>query len=387
MREDGQIATGKLLDDARTSTGLADFGSTHFMEALEVLVDSMNREACLSPAGRAMQVARIGNALENRLRRRALMLAHPEIGDQKLEVAAIIAGMPRTGSTMLQRLLAAAPQATATVWWETIYPLPRDSDGEGDIARRKADAVALMQQMVAASAGFESIHPMDAFAHDEELPLIEQSFISNIPEAMMYLPSYGEWLLGADQRWAYAELIEWLKILQWQDPSRRGRKWILKAPHHLTAVGTVLDAFPDAAIVMTHRRIDHVIASFASMVGSLTGGNTDQDFRHAQAHHWARRLRRNLQSMMAARATAEHRFVDVHYKALLSSPLSHAEKVFEVAGLEPTTADRAGWQGWLNGNRRDNRPSHRYELADFGLDANELRREFAFYIDAFGLEG
>lgn len=386
MQNSMRIDPEFLMARAKANTGLEDFGPDHFIEPLTVLTRSMREEADLNEAGVEMQRARIVNALENRLRRVALMKAHPEIADEKVEVGAIIVGLPRTGSTMLHRLLAASPHATAMVWWETIFPLPRDESGAADIAARKADAEALVEQLVSASAGFDAIHPMDAHAYDEELPLIEQSFISNIPEAMMYLPSYGAWLLEADQRAAYGELIDWLKILQWQDPSRRGQKWVLKAPHHLTAVQTVLDMFPDAVIVMTHRRIDHVIASYSSMVGSLTGGNTDTDFRAAQARHWSARLKRNLEDMMAARRNAEDRFVDVDYRKLLADPVGHAIGIFAAAGMHADDADVAAWKAWLGGNKRDNRPSHKYELADFGIDAEQLSREFAFYTNAYGSE-
>jgi len=386
MQNLAQLEPDALMARAKANTGLDDFGPDHFLEPLTVLTRSMREEADLNEAGIQMQGGRIVNALENRLRRQALMKAHPEIADEKVEVGAIIVGLPRTGSTMLHRLLAASPRATAMVWWETIFPLPRDESGAADITARKADAEALVEQLVGASAGFDAIHPMDAHAYDEELPLIEQSFISNIPEAMMYLPSYGAWLLEADQRAAYGELIDWLKILQWQDPSRRGQKWVLKAPHHLTAVQTVLDMFPEAVIVMTHRRIDHVIASYSSMVGSLTGGNTDTDFRAAQARHWSARLKRNLEDMMAARRNAEDRFVDVDYRKLLADPVGHAIGIFAAAGIHADDADVAAWKAWLDGNKRDNRPSHKYELADFGIDAEQLSREFAFYTNVYGSE-
>lgn len=383
MQNSAQLDPDVLMARAKAGTGLDDFGPDHFLAPLTALTRSMQEEADLNEAGVQMQGGRIVNALENRLRRQALMKVHPEIADEQVDVGAIIVGLPRTGSTMLHRLLAASPHATAMVWWETIFPLPRDESGAADIAARKADAEALVDQLVGASEGFEAIHPMDAYAHDEELPLIEQSFMSNIPEAMMYLPSYGAYLLDADQTHAYGELVDWLKILQWQDPSRRGRKWVLKAPHHLTAVQTVLDTFPQAVIVMTHRRIDHVIASYSSMVGSLTGGNSDTDFRAAQAAHWSARLKRNLEDMIVARNKNNDRFVDVSYRKLLADPVGHAIAVFAAAGVPADETDIAAWKGWIGGNQRDNRPSHKYDLADFGIDADALRRDFAFYTNAY----
>lgn len=383
MRYPAEFHVDGLMALARQRTGLTDFGPGHFVEPLDVLVRAMHEEAQLNEAGAAVHGGRLVNALANRLRKQALLARQPEILEQEVNVAAVIVGLPRTGSTMLHRLLSASPRATATRWWETIFPLPRRDDGNSDIAERKADAEALAAQLLEASAGFDAIHPLDAHAFDEELPLIEQSFMSNIPESMLYVPSYGEWLLKADQRLAYAELIDWLRILQWQDPERKGKSWILKAPHHLTAVQTVLEVFPRAAMVMTHRRVDHVMGSWYSMVASLTGGNTDRDFAREQASHWTQRLRRNLEDMMAARANAEDRFIDVHYRSLLEEPLDHARRVFAAAGLAADAADEAAWSAWLAGNQRDNRPSHKYDVVDFGISADRLREEFAFYSDLF----
>jgi Sulfotransferase family len=376
-----------LLAAAEARTGLGNFGPAHFREPLEVLTRSMREEARLNAMGLAVQSERLVNALANRLRRIELLRQHPEIAEEKVEVGVVIAGLPRTGSTMLQRLLAATPQTTAPYWWETIYPLPRGEPGPADIAARQADAEALAAQLVAASAGLEAIHPMDAHAHDEDLLLIEQTFVSNVPEAMLHVPSYGAWLARADQSWSYRELVDWLRILQWQDPARRGRKWVLKSPHHLTAVGTVLETFPEAVIVMTHRRVEHVLGSYYSMVAALTGGNTDADFSRDQAAHWTAKLRANLADMIAARSQAPERFLDVYYDKLIPAPFDHARRIFAAAGLKPSTADEAGWAAWMAANRRDSRPSHHYDVRDYGIAPLDLREQFAFYIDAFGLDG
>lgn len=376
-----------LLQAARERTGLDDFGPDRFLEPLGVLCRSLNEEAQLNAMGVAVQGERITNALANRLRRIDLLRRHPEILDEQVAVGAIIIGLPRTGSTMLQRLLAAAPNATAPFWWETIYPLPRDNSGQVDIDARKTDAAALSAALVAASPGLEAIHPMNPFAHDEDLPIIEQSLVSNMPEAFAHVPSYGAWLAAADQHWSYAEEVQWLQILQWQNPERRAQKWILKAPHHLTAVGTVLETFPGAVVVMTHRRVEHVMGSYFSMVASLNAGGTDADLSHLQAAHWANKLCANLADMMRTRDAAPDRFVDVFYDRLIPAPRDHARAIFAAAGMSVDEGVEAAWTGWLDTNRRDNRPGHKYDLGDYGFSPGQLRKQFAFYIDAFGLDG
>jgi hypothetical protein len=52
-------------------------------------------------------------------------------------------------------------------------------------------------------------------------------------------------------------------------------------------------------------------------------------------------------------------------------------------GFVPGEADLAAWQAWLDGNKRDDRPSHKYSLEEFGISADRLQRDFDFYISAF----
>lgn len=373
----------ELLGLAKTRTGLTDFGESQFRIPLGELVNALNDEACLNETGFNAARERLVNALSNRLRKVELLKRHPEIHAEVIDVAGIIIGLPRTGSTMLHRLLAASPNLTAVKWWESVFPLPRGILNEADVKARQSDAETLVDDILSAAQGFEAIHPLNAHAYDEELPLIEQSFVSNLPESMMYLPSYGAWLLQADQTRAYEELIDYLKILQWAAPERRGKKWVLKCPHHLTAIQTCLDLFPNAVIVMTHRPVEDLVPSWCSMVATLTGAYSDKDFSILQAKHWTERLKRNLSDMIEARSEHEERFIDINYKDLLSKPEHAAERFFKAVNLSVEPEDVSAWTAWLKSNRRGDRPKHEYSMEQFGLNPRLLKSEFDFYTSKY----
>jgi len=89
--------------------------------------------------------------------------------------------------------------------------------------------------------------------------------MGTVIEIFLWCPTYVEWLKTADQGPAYQELKTQLKLLQWQDASRRGKKWILKSPTHMSAPKTLLDTFPDALIIQTHRDPLKSIPSHCSM--------------------------------------------------------------------------------------------------------------------------
>lgn len=371
---------------AKARSQLQDFGPEHFIEPLEVLLKAMREEAQLSPAGLSAQSERLINALISRLRKTAFINQHPEVLDEEVNIGAVIVGLPRTGSTMLHRLLAASPNLTATYWWETIYPMPLPDEPLGDPSGRIQLAEQLVQQIMGAAENFDAIHPLKATAYDEELTLIEQSFISNMPESMMYVPSYGKWLLEADQCLAYGELIDYLKILQWQSPERRQQRWVLKSPHHLTATQTLLEMFPEALIINTHRSITEVMPSWYSMVGSLTEADSGAaGLRQAQAKHWTWRLNQCLKDFMAVREGKQERFLDIDYRSLLSEPQVACEQIFTKAGWPLTLEDKGAFAAHLSQNQRGKRPAHRYQLADYGIDKNELQQTFSYYQTSFSL--
>ena len=98
--------TEDLLQAARDRTGLTDFGDMWFAEPMAQYVAAANAEAQLTPEGFAGQTEVIVKGLASRLRMVEDIRRHPEILDEKVEVAGIILGLPRTGSTVFHRLLA-----------------------------------------------------------------------------------------------------------------------------------------------------------------------------------------------------------------------------------------------------------------------------------------
>lgn len=367
-----------ITAQAQARTGLNDFGPTHFEQPLKILIKSINEEAQLTEAGLAAQTERLTNALSNRLRKQHLLQTYPEILDETVSVAVVITSLPRTGSTMLQRLLGASPNLTATLWWETIFPLPVEGESRYENHIRLEQAKALIQMITSAAENIETMHPMDPLAHDEDLMIVEQSFVSTMPEAMMYVPSYGAYVLQTDDSWVYDELTDYLRILQWQSPSRAGRKWILKSPNHMQHVPTVLRKFPEAVIAMTHRDIVQVMGSWFSLAESLRRADSNAGVTEQNVAHWINRWAAGLQTIATARAAAPDRFIDVAYTDLLAAPLHTAEAIHARAALPfgPDTHDSL--QAWLTAHPRDARPSHRYALTDYGVDEATLQSALPF---------
>lgn len=258
-----------LLAAARDRTGLSDFGDTWFFEPMDQYIAAANAEGKLTEAGFIGQTESILKGLASRLRMVDDIKRHPEILDETVEVAAIILGLPRTGSTIFHRLLASAPGMTAIRWYEAQNYAPLPGDQPGNPVARRAYAEAMIEGWLNLSPELASIHPLDPDAPDEEIIILGQFFITTMVEAMTFIPSFAAWLDTYDQAKGYEDLKTILKYLQWQDPARRGRKWVLKSPSHLPYTDAVANAFPKAVLVMTHRDPVEVVPSYVSMEAAL----------------------------------------------------------------------------------------------------------------------
>ena len=91
----------ELVDHARMTTGLDDFGGDSSREGLEVLLHSAQTEARFNEHGKASLLGSIHQTLTNHLQIEDWLSRHPEIEDQEVHVELLGVGLPRTGSTAL----------------------------------------------------------------------------------------------------------------------------------------------------------------------------------------------------------------------------------------------------------------------------------------------
>lgn len=382
MTELHRFEEDAVLGAARERTGGLDaFGDPAFREPLRRLLASLERESNLHAIGRATWWERVVGILVNRLRSEDWIARHPEILAARVERPLVIVGLPRTGTTMLHRTIAADPRMLALRWYESRNPAPFPQSEGAPRDPRIDDAEREVAMMLETVPELLAAHPMDAFAPDEEIMLVEHAFTSWNPEAFCRVPAYSDWLDAQDVTPGYRHLDRMLRFLQWQKRRRgeTGARWVLKAPYHLAFLDTLLSVFPDAHVVLTHRDPVETVPSLASFVLTLHRLNSDTVDPLAIGAHWQRKLAWATRRSLAARAGREDRFLDLDYEELVAEPLACVERIYDFAGLTLTPDALAAMKEWAVENARDRRPVHRYTLAEFGMTEEALQRDFAEY--------
>jgi len=374
-----------LLARAAHRTGLTDFGDDRFREPLRILVQALETEAALTTLGRLIARADLQRTLENRLRFVAAHKTHPEIAAGAIHRPLFVLGLPRTGTTILHDLLAQDPSNRVPMTWEVMHPWPPPERATFDTDPRIAQVDRHFQGVDKVLPGFKAIHPMGARLPQECVALTAHDFATLMHHTTYHVPSYQSWLERTDMVPVYASHKRQLQYLQWRCPAER---WVLKSPGHLWALEALLAVYPDACIVQTHRDPLKVIASLTSLISTLRSLASDRSEPHAIAADWTRRLADGLEKTMAVRTggrlgTAQ--VFDVHYTEFVGHEVDVIHRLYAHFGLPFTAQAEAAMRRFLAAHPKDKHGTHRYRLADAGLDPVEERRRYAAYMHHFGV--
>ena len=374
-----------LLADARAATRLENFGDKWFERPLEALLESLNREARLNPAGEWTARAQIHKMLCDRLRAEEWFAHHPEILARPLVRPVIVLGPMRSGTTRVHRLLAADHRFTHLRSFETISPVPRAGFIHGAPDFRVTLAARIMKVARAANPRTLSIHPTGPLEAEEELGLLVNSFWGMKHEAQWWVPAYGRWCEREDARPAYEQMARLLKLVGWSQQASSLRPWVLKTPQHMLDLPALLATFPDARLIFTHRDPVAVVGSAASLAWNQLVIYCDHVEPAAVGEEWLRKTKIMVERMIAARADlAPSRMIDVHYEDMESGWRGTMARIYRFLDLDlaPTLP---AMEAYVAREAATKRKPHRYSLAEFSLTAERVLDHLADYVARFGI--
>jgi hypothetical protein len=376
-----------LLAQATGETGLRDFGDGQFRGSLEALVGFLNEGAGLGADDRRAAFGQVVRVLGWRLRLVEDRQRYPGIADERIEAPLIVIGFPRSGTTLLHALLAAAPGHRAPRYWEVARPSPPVSlAAAGD--PRIAEGTRDIERWLAEYAGFIAQHPyFDAGAQTpmECESLLVYDLRNAYPTIFSKVPFGFGWAQASSDEEYYASHRRFLQHLQFGGPRRR---WVLKGVEHQFRLSALLAAYPDAKLIWPHRDPVEVFGSLlavVSMVFTHSGTPAPADrraFSLAMLDGFGQRVEKALADPACQAGSVCH----VTYPDLVADPAGVVRSVQEHFGL-PLDGVEPAVRGWLDdpGHRSDRFGRWTYDLADHGVSAGEVRERFGAYRARFGV--
>lgn len=369
----------RLHDEAVAGTGLDDFGSEDYSEALQVLHRSYQEEAGLTRAGAERVNTQLRVALESRLLLADGRRQHPATTRASVSRPVFVVGLPRTGTTALHRLLCVDPRHQGLEYWLAEAPQPRPP-------RQEWPDHPGYQRMERFLAAQHDANPEMKGVHYVAPQIVEEcwraeriSFRSFAFQNAAHLPTYGAWLADRDMSPAYRVHRDVLRLVGLHDQDRR---WVLKSPSHLFSIDDLLATYPDALIVQTHRHPRTVVASVSSLITRACQGTstvfTPDVVGQDSLALWAKGARDAMEAR--SRHGADH-FVDVFYDDFVTDAVAVVESIYERLGEPMDAALRDSVRASHDESKvSERRPNHRYRLEDFGLSAGDVDAAFSEYI-------
>jgi hypothetical protein len=371
-----------LIEEASQAAQLSDFGADDFREPLEVLIRTYDEHLTEAKA-RKKNRRRVVGLLATRLRIEAALHRHPEIGERPVRAPMFLTGLPRSGTSALFNLLGADPAARPLLLWETQFPDP-PTDLERGAPDPRRDAIeAYYEQSRKKNPEFTKIHFASADT-PEECVLIHAYSLTGVHIGWeVVLEPYASWFLEQDFHAMYAYQRTLLQMLDWQRP---GERWLLKSPAHMWGLDALLDIFPDASIVWSHRDPLACTASICSMTHTLMKEHMEIDktvLGPLVLDFYVKSLERGL----AIRDRSDpKKFVDVSHDDFVDDSMGVVDRIYGQFGIGLGGEARGAMEAHVAAHPKGAHGAHEYALDDWGLEAEAVREQFASYVERFGID-
>jgi len=374
LTEDGALAT------ARESSQLDDFGSDDsFRIGLRIFIEALE---AMDPPPELREAARphINKLLTDRLHWVADETASPEILEIPVERPVIVIGMPRTGTTVLYDYLACDPVARAPLYWEAgdVWPAPEIATYDTD--PRIATAQASIDALLAGAPEIAQMLPLGATLPAECNRIMPYHFYGPELGTFYGVPQHSAWVANEKPPGLYQTHKRVLQQMAWKGP--RGR-WTLKSPVHLYNLDALVDAYPDACLVWTHRDLANVFTSLVDLIAAarrVMGHDTD---RRALGAELLELFGAALDRGMAARSDPRiaERILDLPFRDTVNNPISVVRQVHDRFDLPFTADHEAAIHRFIADHPKG---EHRYRPSDCGYEPDTFTSRFPEYYERYG---
>jgi hypothetical protein len=372
-----------IIAEAEGKAGISDSDPT-VRSNLMRLVHALSDEAGLSAMGADLTRRQFVADQVNRLEGLKWVRDRPEIADDPVTGPVFLMGLPRSGTTYLQYLFDRDPRFRQIRTWQSSMPNPPPGLFPETVApRRAAWAEALRNRPT--FEGFDAVHLYDQDGSDECHAFLQQSYGAAGLHNLFRVPGFFDDLLDAlDLAATYRIHKRQLQLLQ---HGLEPKPWALKYPNHVVAMDAILEVYPDARFVMTHRDPVQAVASIAKMTLNLRGIRAEHPADPAEVGRGMRHfVQRHVDRIMAFdRSGHGGRVVHVDYYALVADPVGEMCKIHQGLGIDTPDDIALAVDAWRRDNPKNARGRNDYTLEQWGLVDGALAEQFGDYMRRFAI--
>jgi hypothetical protein len=384
------LGVEELYAAARARTGLDDLHEHGLGDRTQRLLEHITTHPALDEAGRLAGFTCVLEQVTNR----ALLLAdrerYPEIAAERIERPLIVTGLPRSGTTLMQSLLAEHPGSRTPLLWEVVRPSPPvgiSPANDPRIAQADADVSAMLSEQPDLLRFHPVFDRLSATLMECE-PFGTMDLRNLYHTAYWQVPTILQAELGSGREhdvatYAFQRMV--LQALQWRLPPRR---WTLKGTEHHARLDALREVFPDAIMVWLHRDplrfVPSLLELLAGWFEGVTGAPVD---RRVIGPMFLQMYKGMLEAGLASPVSRHPDTYHLLYADFIADPIGEIEKLHRHYDLPFGDDARTAMQAWYDDPRNmgDRHGRSAYDLADFGMSEQQIDHELKEYRDRFGI--
>lgn len=364
---------------------------------LELFSHSIDENPYISPIGRVLNKAIAKGHLDNRAATIVFFEANRDLieANGRYKAPLLVTGFPRTGTTLLQRLLSEDPNARSPYTYEMENSTPpREAAMDPLKDARIEKSAASMAVLSKLAPGF-----MEKYAESHRWSAVEreESFIYMLAHngiSIMNGMEAGRQYFRAAHQADVADAVmkyerNFFTMLDAYAPAKS--HWINKSPTYAPQFRKVFEYFPDARVVVTHRHPSKNFASLCRLFETwLLPFDRDGSFDKLGLgkmvqEEWAVYLSSPL-AFRQANPDYESQVMDCLYQDLIRDPIGMVRSIYAKFDLEYTDEFEECMKTYLEHNKQGKYGRHEYSNEEYGIDPHSLYERNRAYFDRYGFD-
>ena len=396
----GELTFDNAIKYALRKTGYTDFGDDNMTFAKtyrgieETLTQKKQRYTNIGYISARIE---LNMTMVRRLKFIQYLKDVPQVEKINVPSPVFVMGLPRTGTTLLHRLLSLDPQVRAPLMWELLAPVPKNDVLGDDMEKMEQDRSSrarfvrnlMKTRKSMGDKALEHIHevewdlPEECFlALSDEMPSLVQYFYAEYMHPEISLPLIRKQMVSA-----YTHYKKYLQLLSFQigeevDP----RRFMLKCPVHLFYPKEIAEVFPDAKLIWTHRHPISAVPSMCSLLKSLHKLYYENECR--DDHELGKSLLKISETLLETAPVhireSKLPCADVIYNDLVKDPIQAVKNIYLQFGWNFTAEYENVLKNHLADDKKHreevkakkvlqgNANLHTYTPEEFGITAEEL---------------
>ena len=363
-------------------------------DCVEMFASGIDNNRYISPIGRMLMNTVYLAHLKNRT---AVIKFFEENADfieknGRYNAPLIVTGFPRTGTTLLHRLLAEDPRSRSPFTFEMEKALPPLMRGEnpmenGRIKKSNASMSTLTRLAPGFIEKFNESHLWSAVEKEESL--VYMQFHNGLTTLNNFQAGF-EYMMRTVKPDVAPALFKYERnfftMLDAYAPAQS--HWINKAPSYAFYFGEIFGEFDDARIVLTHRNPAKNAPSVARLMESacipfdVDGSFDKHAFGRMSTHFWGLTWSRPLE-YRNSHPERESQIIDAVYHEVFADPIATVRKIYDKFELEFTREFEERMKAYLADNQQGKYGRHRYSNEEYAIDTEELKTHYRAYFDRY----